>query len=99
MPDYDYEGYHRKYGPAKPDGHYPDEFKLPNHITFSTDSQHHSEATPGGRWEKANGRWQYTPSDFVLQQHGEEKLRQYFQDNEPEAVLNLPVRKRLGGLP
>jgi hypothetical protein len=57
IPDYDMEGYIKKYGiPNQSEGqHLTDEFKLPNHITFSTDSIYHSEKTPGGVWSNING--------------------------------------------
>ena len=102
--DYDMEGYVKKYGEPKPDerGHLTDEFKRPNHITFSTGSVYHSKETPGGEWKKKNtqgaevpeddaeGKWHYKPSDFVLKQHGAEKLQQYFRDYEPDSILELP---------
>ena len=77
----------------KPDerGHYPDTYKRPNHITFSTDSKYSDDKTPGGVWkEKEKGKWSYTPSDFVLSQHSPEELEQYFKEKEPDSELILP---------
>lgn len=59
--DYDYRGFYNKYGPlAITEGkHFTDEFKLPNHPTFSVESQF---ATPPIR--QYAGTWQgekYTP--------------------------------------
>jgi len=91
--DYDYAGYIAKYGvPDQSKGqHLTDEFKLPNHITFSDGSIYSTPETPGGHWETDQvGKWSYTPSDFVLSQHGAEKLTDYFNKFEPNAVLNLP---------
>ena len=91
--DYDYDAYKKKYGePDQSKGqHLTDEFKKPNHITFSTDSVYHSKETPGGTWEKGtDSKWHYSPSDFVVKQHGPEKLQEYFKNNEPDAVLHLP---------
>jgi len=89
--DYDMEG--AKAAGIKPDerGHYPDTYKRPNHITFSTDSKYSDDKTPGGVWkEKEKGKWSYTPSDFVLSQHSPEELEQYFKEKEPDSELILP---------
>jgi hypothetical protein len=94
---YDMPGYIDRYG--DPDatghsGHFTDEFKLPNHITFSTDSKYHSPKTPGGKWEKIteNGKdqWHYTPSQFVIDQQGADRLKWYFNNREPDSILHLP---------
>lgn len=79
---YDLAGYIKKYG--VPDQskrqHLTDEFKLPNHVTFSSDSIYSTPQTPGGQWSKGNdGHWHYKPSDFVLQQHPREKLIDLFK--------------------
>jgi hypothetical protein len=90
---YDLRGYINKHGiPDQSKGqHLTDEFKLPHHITFSTDSKYHTPETPGGKWEKdASERWHYTPSGFVVKQHGADKLRKYFKEREPDSVLHLP---------
>lgn len=90
--DYDMEGYIAKYGKAKAKGeHYPDEFKLPNHITFSTDSKYSNEKTKGGVWKKdGKGRWHYTPSKWVLSQHPIKELQWYFKKYEPKSILDIP---------
>jgi hypothetical protein len=83
--DYDYDGYVAKYGvPDQSKGqHLTDEFKLPNHVTFSDQSIYHSPATPGGQWQPTGmDRWQYTPSDYVLSQHPADKLADYFTNQE-----------------
>ena len=95
-PDYDMPGYIIKYGvPDQSKGqHLTDEFKLPNHITFSDDSIYHSDETPGGKWRKeSGGQWSYTPSDYVLSQHPAEELKSYFDTYEPDSILNLPEKK------
>jgi hypothetical protein len=93
--DYDYEAA-RKAG-VKPDerGHLPDTYKLPNHITFSTDSKYSTPERPGGVWRNYGkpGKkevWTYTPSWFVLQQHSPAELKKYFRENEPDAILVFP---------
>lgn len=95
---YDLWGYIKKYGlPVdylKGKGHLTDEFKLPNHVTFSTDSMYSTEETPGGVWtQDADKRWHYAPSDFVLSQHPREELREYFEKYEPESTLDLPAEE------
>jgi ribosomal protein S15P/S13E len=90
---YDLEGYIAKHGiPDQSKGqHLTDEFKLPNHITFSTDSKYSTPETPGGKWEQGeNKKWAYTPSDHVIKTHGANKLKEYFKNNEPDSDLRLP---------
>ena len=64
--DYDMAAYIKKYGaPDQSKGqHLTDEFKKPNHITFSDESIYHSDETPGGHWEKQDGQWHFYASDF-----------------------------------
>ena len=93
---YDLAGYMRKYGfPTEyfegKGAHLPDEFKLPNHITFSTDSIYSTPETPGGTWaQDADEVWHYRPSDFVLSMHPKEELQEYFAKYAPNDVLELP---------
>ena len=96
---YDLAGYIDRYGIPNvgKDQHLTDEFKLPHHITFSSDSRYHSPETPGGVWKveergptSKEDVWSYTPSDFVLKQHPPVELRRYFNEHEPDAILNLP---------
>lgn len=97
--DYDYQGYTAKYGePDQSKGqHLTDEFKLPQHITFSDESVYSNKQTPGGRWQKEKGDpeydWSYTPSAYVLKNHSPEELKQYFQKYEKRSKLNLPTTK------
>jgi hypothetical protein len=100
-PDYNYDAYVAKYGvPDQSKGqHLTDEFKLPNHITFSDQSAYHSPETPGGQWTQTGvGRWQYTPSDYVLQQHGPDKLADYFANRElTTSSVKLPDGRIVSG--
>ena len=90
--DYDMPAYIKKYGqPDQSKGqHLTDEFKLPGHITFSTDSIYSTPQTPGGEWKRLpDGTWQYTPSSYVLNQRPLQELIDYFRDYEPDSILNL----------
>jgi len=89
---YDLEGYINKYGiPDQSKGqHLTDEFKLPNHITFSDQSRHSTPETPGGQWKQEGEQWHYYASPYVVQQHGADKLTDYFKNRESNSVLHLP---------
>ena len=85
--DYDYEGYVQKYGmPDQSKGqHLTDEFKLPNHITFSTGSRYSNPQMQGGYWSGLGGesdQWQFQPSPFNLKQHSLADLIDYFNNYE-----------------
>lgn len=90
-PDYDYEGARAAGAGQAANGHWPDTYKLPNHITFSTDSKYSKPGQEGGTWSEVGGKWHYKPSDFVLTQHSPEELKDYFSRNEPDSVLDLPA--------
>jgi hypothetical protein len=90
--DYDYEGYVKKYGePDQSKGqHLTDEFKLPNHITFSRESIYSTPEKQGGEWKKLDGKWHFFASPYNLTVHSPERLQRYFQEREKDAVLHLP---------
>jgi len=93
---YDLEGYVKKYGPPDQSKgqHLTDEFKLQNHITFSTDSKYSTPDKEGGAWKKENGKWHFYASPFNLTQHSPEKLTDYFKNREPDSVLHLPNQNK-----
>jgi hypothetical protein len=68
--DYDYRGFFRKFGPVdvKQGQHFTDEFKLPNHKTFSNESMYFNDRTQpfGGRWIQRGKRWVFEPFDTRL---------------------------------
>lgn len=90
--DYDYAGYRAKYGEPDQSGgkHLTDEFKLPNHITFSKESVYNTPEKEGGDWKKVDGKWNFYASPFNLKQHSAEELKAYFKKYEPDSVLHLP---------
>jgi hypothetical protein len=74
-------------------GHLADTYKLPNHITFSNESIFSNPLQQGGRWETGpDGRSQFHASEFNLQNYPAERLQQYFQQQEPDTQLVLPMK-------
>jgi len=95
--DYDYEGYINAYGvPDQSKGqHLTDEFKLPNHITFSTGSRYSNPQMQGGKWTGIDGnsnQWQFEPSALNLKNHSLTDLIDYFNNYERKGT-----KLRVGG--
>lgn len=94
--DYDLRGAYKAGAGQSENGHFTDEFKKPNHPTFSDQSKYSSEETPGGKWgRQQDGSWTFTPSDTSIALHGRENLQQYFQRVEPKNKLVLPPQSAL----
>lgn len=93
-PDYDYSGYVAKYGvPDQSKGqHLTDEFKLPEHITFSTGSVYSQPDIQGGQWQSGGtDRWQFTPSEQNLRNTPAGALGDYFRNYENKnTFVKLP---------
>lgn len=69
-------------------GHTTDQFKKPNHPTFSDQSQYNGKnGFVGGHWGEDNS---FTPSTTNLQMNNPQQLQQYFKTTEPDSKLNLP---------
>jgi hypothetical protein len=94
-PTYDYRGFF-EYDPeyawkmlkGDPEAHFTDKFKMPNHPTFSTDSDYSNEETPGGIWHEnygGSGRWVYEPSEFTKKNY---KATREYLENSGEGYLN-----------
>jgi hypothetical protein len=86
-------GYVKKYGqPDQSKGqHLTDEFKLPNHITFSKDSSYSKPEQEGGVWKKEkDGSWTFYASPYNLKNHTAEELQDYFARHERGNKLVLP---------
>lgn len=111
--DYDMQGYHNKYGyPSKAEGeHYTDEFKLPNHPTFSDQSMYSQDSMKGGHWEELQKKpnvvpyaptpqeYNFIPSQQNIQNKGIDALTQYFQRYENKGTnLKLPNKTVFGGI-
>ena len=93
-PDYDYSGYVAKYGvPDQSKGqHLTDEFKLPEHITFSTGSVYSQPDIQGGQWQSGGtDRWQFSPSEQNLRNTPAGALGDYFRNYENKnTFVKLP---------
>jgi hypothetical protein len=88
-PDYDYEGARAAGVAPAANGHWPDTYKLPNHMTFSDESIHNYDGG-AGHWEQAEGRWFFTPGPTNLKHHSIDELRAYFKRVEPDSTLIDP---------
>lgn len=65
-----------------------DEFKKPNHPTFSNESIYNGvDGKYGGVW----GENSFTPSQWNLQNMPAAQMQQYFAENESGVQLNLPA--------
>lgn len=62
--DYDMVGFNLSNGSKGSNGHYTDEFKLPNHTTFSNESKYSGGLFEGGKWMKAGSKDVFHPSLF-----------------------------------
>lgn len=78
--------------------HLPDTYKLPTHPSFSNESKFSNEDTPGGRWEERDGEWHFIPTMHnINNMGGVEKYRKWFEQNEPEVILDFPKSLKAGG--
>lgn len=94
--DYDLRGAWQGNAQEAANGHLPDTYKLPNHITFSTGSQYSTPQTPGGEWiDAGNDRWAFWASPYNLQQHSGSELGSYFNQYEPNSAVVLPIGYKL----
>ena len=105
--DYDMLGYatHHPLGALKhminPEKfHGTDEYKRPNHMTFSDESKYSNTEHAGGHWEQLeNGKWTFTPTEFNIENAGgPEKYQQWWDQTEGKDgnILILPQHKRGG---
>lgn len=95
--DYDMRGWFAKNGGADlKGGHLTDEFKKPNHPTFSTGSIYSGvDGNQGGEWAKQpNGSWTFAPGATNLQNYSPADMKDYFQKVEPGNQLVLPNAAR-----
>lgn len=94
--DYDLQGaYLANSGSGGERGHFTDQFKKPNHTTFSDQSQYHGlDGYVGGTWgDPKPGQTQgtFTPSQTNLGFNSQDQLQSYFNRVEPATNL-LPAQ-------
>jgi hypothetical protein len=93
--DYDLQGFWKSGGRFDGRGHATDQFKKPNHPTFSDQSMYSNFATPGGQWSgRIPENSAFTPSETNLNNLGTTGLKSYFDQVEPGAKLNLPAKRK-----
>jgi|SRR5882724_6569724 len=83
--DYDLRGAWKAAGGKLPkQGHLTDEFKKPNHPTFSDESRYSTPEMPGGHWQQQDGdAWSFTAAPTNLKMFGQQGLQDYFAKVEP----------------
>ncbi len=98
--DYDVNGFFLSGAATSPNGHGSDQFKKPNHPTFSNESQYAgSGGNLGGEWLNAGNQSYYNPSPLNLKFRPQGQLQQYFNQVEPDVMLlNPPQRPFVPGL-
>lgn len=94
--DYDLRGAYAAHLAPAPNGHLPDDYKLPNHMTFSDDSRYSNQQHQGGQWRQApNGQWVFWASPYNMAMHSAGTLSDYFKQYEPGSTLVLPINYNL----
>lgn len=89
--DYDARGFFKAGAGEAANGHGSDEFKKPNHPTFSDQSKYSGvDGNAGGTWGKEGDADTFTPSATNLKNMSPEQLKRYFAKVEPGAKLFLP---------
>ena len=96
--NYDESWYFAKYG-RHPDyanwEHWTDEFKMPNHITFSNESKYSKSWQEWWVWwTDVNWKDTFTPSAFNLKNHSLQEMQDYFKKYEPNSTLILPNQNK-----
>ncbi len=72
--------------------HLPDTYKKPNHPTFSQESKYSTPENPGGAWMQVGpDNWIFMAAPANLKYQTADELSQYFDQNEPNSTVVLPV--------
>lgn len=90
--DYDLRGAYKAGAGQAANGHFTDQFKKPNHPTFSDQSQYSGvSGQQGGSWAaQPDGTWSFTPTASMLKMRDPEDLQRYWNRVEPKNKLVLP---------
>lgn len=98
--DYDLRGAWKANAKEAANGHLPDTFKKPNHITYSDESTYSKmpgAPKPGTWFQGPDGRWLFWASPTNIRNAGGvQQLQHYFNTVEPNSMLILPP---LGNVP
>jgi len=93
-PTYDMYGAYQAGLTPSENGHMSDEYKLPNHPTYSGESVYAQKpgAPPAGEWIKGNnGLWSFKATDTNIKNAGGvDGLKRYFDRVESGTALTLP---------
>jgi hypothetical protein len=103
MSEYDLRGAWRANARSAANGHLPDTWKLPNHITFATGSQYSGPGQMGGLWadatpdkpDEAAKSWVFWASPTNVQHHSLPEMADYFRQYEPDSSVVFPLNYRL----
>lgn len=89
--DYDLRGAWKAGAQEAANGHLTDEFKKPNHPTFSSESIYSGKnGEQGGQWSKDKAdKWIFKPGASNLKNYGQQGLEDYFKRSEPDSILDM----------
>lgn len=90
--DYDSRGFWKAGAEQADNGHGSDQWKKPNHPTFSDQSQYSTaENGKGGSWSKDDdGHDVFTPSKQNLSLRSADELRETLKTEDPDVLVNAP---------
>lgn len=91
--DYDLQGAYMASAQADGRAHMTDQFKKPNHMTFSDGSQYSTAQMPGGQWVAApDGSYTFWASQHNVQMHPLLEMQRYFSEVEPgnRVIADIP---------
>jgi len=90
--DYDLRGAYSSGAKPTSREHFTDQYKKPNHITFSDQSMYSTPENMGGKWVETpgtdGGTFYATKANLI--HHSPAELQQYFKTNEPKWKVQLP---------
>ncbi len=98
--DYDMRGAWKAGATKSENGHLPDTWKKPNHVTFSDESMYHGvNGNLGGRWEEQPDKtWSFAPGKTNLKNFTRDALKAYFEEHEKGNKLVLPPSSMLDAI-
>src|SRR5262245_39669562 len=97
--DYDLRGAFKSGAAADERGHLTDQFKKPNHPTFSDQSQYHGHGgLEGGHWtQESDGSYSFSPGRTNHEFYSTQGMQRYFERNEPgnRLVIEDPLEPKV----